>query len=132
MDATAGTGSTGARGPAPPPLAPANSRRATAAAPAPLRAAAPGDRNATGDDGVSARRVGGDGGVDSAGNQGAGAAGGGGAAAWGWVEGVAQRAVGTLARRGRTAEPPEKEVGREQSDAVTFRPAGRGDAGTLV
>ncbi|CAN0087545.1 unnamed protein product [Ectocarpus fasciculatus] len=133
MDATAGPASTGARGPAPPPpLAPATSRHAKAAAPAPLRAAVPGGRNAAENDGVSARRVGGDGGVDSAGSQGAGVAGGGGAAAWGWVEGVAQRAVGTLARRGRTAEPPEEGVGGEQSGAVTFRPAGRGDAGTLV
>lgn len=130
MDTTSGAG-TGARGPAAPPLAPATSRRA--AAPAPLRAAVPGGRSVRGatedDDGVSARQVGGDGGVD---NRGAGAAGGGGAAAWGWVEGVAQRAAGTLVRRGRAAEPPDKGVGGEQSGAVTFQPAGRGDAGTLV
>ncbi|CAM9125927.1 unnamed protein product [Ectocarpus sp. 13 AM-2016] len=132
MDTTSGTGTgTGSRGPAAPPLAPATSRRA--AAPAPLRAAVPGGRNPKGatedDDGVSARRAGGDGGVD---NRGAGAAGGGGAAAWGWVEGVAQRAAGTLVRRGRAAEPTDKGVGGEESGAVTFRPAGRGDAGTLV
>ncbi|CAM9826047.1 unnamed protein product, partial [Ectocarpus sp. 12 AP-2014] len=132
MDTTSGTGTgTGPRGPAAPPLAPATSRHA--AAPAPLRAAVPGGRNVKGatedDDGVSARRAGGDGGVD---NRGAGAAGGGGAAAWGWVEGVAQRAAGTLVRRGRAAEPTDKGVGGEESGAVTFRPAGRGDAGTLV
>ncbi|CAM9691398.1 unnamed protein product [Ectocarpus sp. 4 AP-2014] len=132
MDTTSGTGTgTGPRGPAAPPLAPATSRRA--AAPAPLLAAVPGGRNVKGatedDDGVSARRAVGDGGVD---NRGAGAAGGGGAAAWGWVEGVAQRAAGTLVRRGRAAEPTDKGVGGEESGAVTFRPAGRGDAGTLV
>ncbi|CAM9511208.1 unnamed protein product [Ectocarpus sp. 12 AP-2014] len=132
MDTTSGTGTgTGPRGPAAPPLAPATSRRA--AAPAPLRAAVPGGRNdkvaTEDDDGVSARRAGGDGGVH---NRVAGAAGGGGAAAWGWVEGVAQRAAGTLVRRGRAAEPNDKGVGGEESGAVTFRPAGRGDAGTLV